>query len=137
MGNPLKIIKAGQKLIKLFRGETTLKNKKGPMGGDLYYDKKSKKYQGRWFSPDKNEAKYFSNAGDKSQKGERILKTVTVSEKDYNIGNKLYKKVFGPNHCRGDHCLLPTKNMKDVKERKFDKGGAVITKGSDYIKDLL
>jgi hypothetical protein len=92
MGNPLKIIKAGQKLIKLFRGETTLKNKKGPMGGDLYYDKKSKKYQGRWFSPDKNEAKYFSNAGDKSQKGERILKTVTVSEKDYNMEINYIKK---------------------------------------------
>ena len=133
MANPVNIIKAGQKLIKLFRGETTLKNKRGPG----VTSKELKKYKGRWFSPDKNEAKYFSNAEDKSQKGERILKTVTVSEKDYNIGNKLYKKVFGPNHCRGDHCLLPTKNMKDVKERKFDKGGAVIIKGSDYIKDLL
>ena len=133
MADPLKIIKAGQKLIKLYRGETTIKNSLS----SGVRSKEMKKYIGRWFSPDKKEAKYFSNAGDKSQKGERILKTVTVSEKDYNIGNKLYKKVFGPNHCRGDHCLLPTKNMKDVKERKFDKGGAVITKGSDYIKDLL
>ena len=133
MTNPLKIVQAGQKLIKLYRGETTIKNSLS----SGVRSKEMKKYIGRWFSPDKKEAKYFSNAEDKSQKGERILKTVTVSEKDYNIGNKLYKKVFGPNHCRGDHCLLPTKNMKDVKERKFDKGGAVITKGSDYIKDLL
>jgi hypothetical protein len=111
--------KGGEKLIKLFRGETIAKNKRGPG----VQSNKSKKYKGRWFSPDKNEAKFFSNAEDKSQKGKRILKTVTMSQKDYNIGNKLYKKVFGPNHCRGDHCILPTKNMRNVKSRKFNLGG--------------
>ena len=126
------VFKGRKKLIKLYRGETKAKNLEGAKGGNLYYPKKSKKYQGRWFSPDKNEAKYFSNAGDKSQKGGRILKTVTVSQKDYNIGNKLYKKVFGPNHCRGDHCLLPTKNMKDVKSRTFKTGGL-----SNYYKGML
>ena len=111
--------KGGEKLIKLFRGETIAKNKRGPG----VTTKELKKYKGRWFSPDKNEAKYFSNSEDKSQKGKRILKTVTMSQKDYNIGNKLYKKVFGPNHCRGDHCILPTKNMRNVKSRKFNLGG--------------
>jgi hypothetical protein len=44
--------------------------------------KEAKKYKGRWFSPDKNEAKWFSGtAEDKSQKGSRILKTVNVSKK--------------------------------------------------------
>jgi hypothetical protein len=111
----------GEKLIKLFRGETTIKNSTNLSG--LWTSKEAKKYKGRWFSPDKKEAKYFSNAEDKSQKGNRILKTVTVPEKDYNIGNKLYKKVFGANHCRGDHCLLPKKNLRGVKSRKFNLGG--------------
>ena len=128
------VIQGGKKLIKLYRGETKTKNLEGatPNTTTTYYPKKSKKYQGRWFSPDKNQAKYFSNASDKSQKGGRILKTVTVSQKDYNIGNKLYKKVFGPNYCRGDHCLLPKKNMKNVKSRTFKKGGL-----SDYYNGML
>ena len=123
------LFKGGKKLIKLYRGETIAKNKIGP---GRVQTKEMKKYQGRWFSPDKNEAKYFSNSKDKSQKGNRILKTVTVTKKDYNIGNKLYKKVFGPNHCRGDHCILPTKNIKNVKSRTFKTGGL-----NDYYKGML
>jgi hypothetical protein len=125
------VIQGGKKLIKLYRGETIAKNLEPPKS-NFYYPKKSQKYRGRWFSPDKNEAKYFSAAGDKSQRGERILKTVNVSEKDYNIGNKLYKKVFGANHCRGDHCLLSTKNMKSVRSRTFNKGGL-----SGYYKGMI
>lgn len=123
-------IKGGNKLIKLYRGETKAKNLTNLSG--LWTSKEMKKYKGRWFSPDKKEAKYFSNAGDKSQKGNRILKTVTVPEKDYNIGNKLYKKVFGANHCRGDHCLLPKKNIKDIKSRNFKAGGL-----AGYYKGML
>jgi len=122
------LFKGGKKLIKLYRGETIAKNKRGPG----VTTKELKKYKGRWFSPDKNEAKFFSNAEDKSQKGNRILKTVTVTKKDYNIGNKLYKKIFGPNHCRGDHCILPTKNIKNVKSRTFKTGGL-----NDYYKGML
>ena len=121
-------IKSGKKLIKLYRGETTIKNSLS----SGVRSKEMKKYTGRWFSPDKKEAKYFSNAEDKSQKGNRILKTVTVPEKDYNIGNKLYKKIFGANHCRGDHCLLPKKNIKDIKSRKFKVGGL-----AGYYKGML
>jgi len=114
--------KGGEKLIKLFRGETEYKNKRGP---GVFQDKKFKKYKGRWFSPDKNEAKWFSGTGDKSQKGSRILKTVNVSKKDFNIGNKIYKKVFGAGHCRAgeSHCILPKKNLRGVKSRKFNLGG--------------
>ena len=110
----------GKKLIKLFRGETEDKNIRGP---GRVLTKEMKKYQGRWFSPDKNEAKWFSGTGDKSQKGSRILKTVNVSKKDYNIGNKIYQKVFGVNHCKQSHCLLPKKNLRGVKSRKFNLGG--------------
>ena len=121
-------IKSGKKLIKLYRGETTIKNSLS----SGVRSKEMKKYTGRWFSPDKKEAKYFSNAEDKSQKGNRILKIVKVPEKDYNIGNKLYKKIFGANHCRGDHCLLPKKNIKDIKSRKFKVGGL-----AGYYKGML
>jgi hypothetical protein len=110
----------GEKLIKLFRGETTAKNIRGP---GRVQTNEMKKYKGRWFSPDKNEAKWFSGTGDKSQKGSRILKTVNVSNKDYKIGNKIYQKVFGVNHCKGSHCLLPKKNLRGVKSRKFNLGG--------------
>ena len=48
----------GEKLIKLFRGETEFKNKRGAG----VQDKKLKKYKGRWFSPDKNQVKFFSGA---------------------------------------------------------------------------
>lgn len=109
----------GEKLIKLFRGETEFKNKRGAG----VQDKKLKKYKGRWFSPDKNEVKFFSGTRDKSQRGKRILKTVNVPEKDYRIGNKIYKKVFGAGHCKDSHCLLPKKNMRNVKSRKFKTGG--------------
>jgi hypothetical protein len=117
------------KKIRLYRGETVAKNKKGP---GFIQDKKLKKYRGRWFNPDKNEAKYFAAVGDKSQKGQRILKTVTVSQKDYNIGNKLYKRVFGLAHCKENHCLLPKKELKNVKARKFKIGGV-----TEYYKGLV
>jgi len=116
------------KKIRLYRGETVAKNKRGPG----IQDKKMKKYRGRWFSPDKNEAKWFAGVGDKSQKGQRILKTVTVSKKDYNIGNKVYKRVFGPGHCKESHCLLPKKELKNVKARKFQIGGL-----TEYYKGLI
>jgi|DEB0MinimDraft_4_1074332.scaffolds.fasta_scaffold02788_2 hypothetical protein len=121
-----KLIKGGSKLIKLFRGE----NKAHERGLNT-------KTKGRWFHTSKDYVKYFTG----STKGERTLKTVNVTEKDYNIGRKIHDKVKGRKGCEGDLCsmgvILPKKNLKDVKSRKFDDGGIVISKGSDYIKDLL
>ena len=98
------------KKIRLYRGETVAKIKEVL----VFKTKKWKKYRGRWFNPDKNEAKWFAGVGDKSQKGQRILKTVTVSQKDYNIGNKLYKRVFGPGHCKESHCLFPSHDRMQI-----------------------
>jgi hypothetical protein len=56
------VIQGGKKLIKLYRGETIAKNLEPPKS-NFYYPKKSQKYRGRWFSPDKNEAKYFLQLG--------------------------------------------------------------------------
>jgi len=122
-----KLIKGGSKLIRLFRAENEAVHGSG---------KGIKtKFKGRWFNPDKNYVKDFKSPF----KGRSTLKTVNVSEKDYNIGRKLHDKIFGKDHCAGTKCnvILPKKNLKDVKSRKFDDGGIVISKGSDYIKDLL
>jgi len=113
MAGPLKVIKTGENLIKLFRGE----NKAHAFGEGL-----SKTF-GRWFHTDKDYVKYFTG----STKGERTLKTVNVTEKDYNIGRKIHDKIKGRKGCEGDLCsmgvILPKKNLKDVKEKKFSKGG--------------
>jgi len=123
-----KLIKGGSKLIKLFRGEN-----KTVHGSGI-----KTKTSGRWFHTSKDYVKYFTGI---NNKGERTLKTVNVTEKDYNIGRKIHDKVKGRKGCEGDLCsmgvILPKKNLKDVKSRKFDDGGIVISKGSDYIKDLL
>jgi len=105
------LLKGGEKLIKLYRGESKA-NTTG-MG----------KTAGRWFNPDKNYVKHFTG----SEKGQRTLKTVNVTEKDYNIGRKLHDKVYGKKHCQGTDCnvILPKKNLKDVKSRKFNSGGKV------------
>ena len=123
-----KVIRTGSNLIKLYRGETKVKNKLGPG----VQDKLHKKLKGRWFSPLKEEAKWFSNTADKSLKNQRILKTVNVSEKDYKIGNKMYRRLFGEYHCSGMHCILPKKNLKDVKIKEYKFGGF-----NDYFKGLL
>ena len=125
-----KLIKGGSKLIKLFRGEN-----KAIHGRGL-----NTKTKGRWFHTSKDYVKYFAGAAN-SKKGERTLKTVNVTEKDYNIGRKIHDKVKGKKGCEGDLCsmgvILPKKNLKDVKSRNFDNGGIVISKGSDYIRDLI
>lgn len=119
------LLKGGKKLIKLYRGENKMHESVRKAGGS------SSKTFGRFYNPDKEYVKAFASG----KKGERTLKTVNVSEKDYNIGRKIEKKLYPGGSCQGTDCnvILPKKNLKDVKTRKFNKGGWA----NKYYKGML
>jgi hypothetical protein len=75
MADPIKIFKAGKALLKVFRGESDPSK----------WSNFKSKTPGRFFNPDKEYVKRFS----KGEEGQRNLKSVDITEKDFNIGKKM------------------------------------------------
>jgi hypothetical protein len=106
----------GKQLIKIYRGE-------GPSYSNLGKNLAS----GRWFSTKKETAESFAKEfkrADELPTGSKI-KSVDITEKDLNIGNKVAKKI-NPNCMEADcNVILPKKYLNKIDVEEFKLGGLI------------
>ena len=111
---------AGKQLIKIYRGE-------GPRHAELGTGMSGDTTFGRWFSTKKETAENFAKEFkklDELPKGSKI-KSVDITEKDLNIGNKVAKKVNPM--CMEANCnvILPKKYLDKIDVEEFKLGGII------------
>ena len=101
---------SAQKMIQIFRGERA--NASGKMAkyipgtNEVEFVPYSDKLKGRFFTANKDLAKQFADDPSK-------IKSLTIPEKDFNIGTKLARRVDIDQMA--DQLILPKKNIKQIE----------------------
>ena len=93
-------------LIEVYRGESLLNRKFPDFKGDTIAPKK---VRGRWFTKNKDMAKYFA------KEFPSIVKSVKIPESSFNIGKKLQKAAKLGLYSNPSEFLLPKNQMSKVK----------------------
>ena len=126
-----KLSEEPQKLIEIFRGERA--NAPGTMAkyipgtSEVEQVPYSDKLKGRFYTADKNLAKQFADDPSK-------IKSLTIPEKDFNIGTKIARRVNIDSMA--DQLILPRKilNQLDAGTLKYNSDiGAIVNTATDDV----
>jgi hypothetical protein len=103
MAHEITIFKAGKSLLKVVKGEYFPSK----------YSRPKTKTPDHELNPDQEYGKRFS----KGEDVHRNLKSVDITEKDFNIGKKMADKIYGKDHCKRTACniILPKKYVDKVE----------------------